>query len=205
MLGLPSTTAINKPLAKKALFEKFKPTAADRKRFDEQIGRLAIVAEISPHTVNLAASEEVSAVYVITVTLKTPDCDKKNMVLLAQFIDQRMVFVLQYGDHARLAAYRAAKVLVSEDKPIDAWQLKLIGLDLGSAWDHIVAQIAHINLASGQDLDAIIAENDRHEKLSNQIAALERKARAEKQSRRKWDYAEEIKRLKRELGGHTNE
>ncbi|PSR32301.1 MAG: DUF4391 domain-containing protein [Sulfobacillus thermosulfidooxidans] len=205
MLGLPSTTAINKPLAKKALFEKFKPPAADRKRFDEQISRLAIVAEISPQTVNLAASKEVSAVYVVAVTLKTPDCYTKNIALLAQFIAQRLVFVLQYRDHARLAVYRTARVLVSEDKPIDAWQLKLSGLDLGEAWDHIIAQIAHIDLRTGQDLDATIAENERREKLSNQIAALERKARAEQQSRRKWEYAEEIKRLKRELGGQTHE
>lgn len=205
MLGLPSTTAINKPLAKKALFERFKPAVAERKRFDEQISRLAIVAEISPHTVNLAASEAVSAIYVITVTLKTPDCDRKNIALLAQFIDQRLVFVLQYQDHARLAVYRTAKLLVSEDKPIDAWQLKLTGRDLECAWNHIIADIAHIDLKSGQDLDAIIAENDRRENLLNQIAALEKKARAEKQPRRKWTYAEEIQRLKKELGGHTHE
>lgn len=205
MLGLPKTTELNKPLAKKALFEKFKPTTADRKRFDEQISRLAIVAEISPQTVNLAASEAVSAVYVIAVALKTSDCDQKNIALLAKLIDQRLVFVLQYGDHARLGLYRKGKVLMSEDQPIDAWQLKLSGLDLGDAWDHLAAQIARIDLTSEQDLDAIIAENDRRQKLIDQIAALERKARAEQQPRRKWEYAEEIQRLKRVLGGHAHE
>lgn len=205
MLGLPRTTEINKPLPKKALFDKFKPNAADRKLFDEQISRLSIVAEISPQTVSLAASTEVSAIYVIDVTLKTPDCDTKNIALLSKLIDQRMLFVLQYGDNARLAAYRAEKVLVSEEKPTDEWQLSLNGLDLGVVWENIIAKIGRIDLAGGKDLDATIAENDRREKLTNQIAALGKKARDEKQPRRKWEYAEEIKRLKMELGGSSNE
>ena len=205
MLGLSRATEINKPLPKKALFDKFKPNAADRKLFDEQINRLSIVAEISPQTVSLAASAEVPAVYVIAVTLKTPDCDKKNIALLYKLIDQRMLFVLQYGDNARLAVYRAKRVLVSEEKPTDDWQLNLSGLDLGVVWENIIAQIGGIDLAGGKDLDATIAENARREKLTNQIAALEKKARAETQPRRKWEYAEEIKRLKLELGGNTNE
>lgn len=205
MLGLPRTTEINKPLPKKALFDKFKPNASDRKLFDEQISRLSIVAEISPQTVSLAASAEVSAIYVIDVTLKTPDCDKKNITLLSKLIDQRMLFVLQYEDNARLAVYRAEKVLVSEEKPTDDWQLNLSGLDLGVIWENIIAQIGSIDLAGGKDLDATIAENDRREKLTDQIAVLEKKARAEKQPRRKWNYAVEIKRLKIELGGNQNE
>nr|NNM89838.1 DUF4391 family protein [Bacilli bacterium] len=205
MLGLPRATEINKPLPKKSLFEKFKPNAADRKLFDDQINRLSIVAEISPETVSVAASAEVSTIYVIAVTMKTADCDKKNIALLSNLIDQRMLFVLQYGDHARLAVYRAKKVFISEEKPTDDWQLNLSGLDLSVVWEHIIAQIASIDLAGGKDIDATIAENDRREKLANQIAALEKKARAETQPRRKWDYAEEIKRLKIELGGNTNE
>lgn len=203
MLGLPRATEINKPLPKKALFDKFKPNASDRKLFDEQINRLSIVAEISPQTVSLAASAEVLAIYVIAVTLKTPDCDKKNIALLSKLIDQRMLFVLQYGDNSQLAVYRAEKVLVSEEKPSDEWQLNLSGLDLGVIWENIIAQIGQIDLAGGKDLDATIAENDRREKLKNLVAALDKKARAEKQPRRKWEYAEEIKRLKIELGGDS--
>ncbi|OPG15388.1 DUF4391 domain-containing protein [Ferroacidibacillus organovorans] len=201
MLGLPGTTEINKPLPKKALFDKFKPNAADRKLFDEQISRLSIVAEISPQTVSLAPSAEVSAIYVIDVTLKTPDCDKKNIALLSKLIDQRMLFVLEYGDNARLAVYRAEKVLVSEEKPTDEWQLDLSGLDLEAVWENIVAQIGSIDLAGGKGLDATIAKNDHREKLAKQIVVLEKKAMSERQPRRKWELAEEIKRLKAELEG----
>ena len=201
MLGLPRSTEISKQLPKKAIFDRFKPSPADRKLFDEQISRMAIVAEISPQTVAIKASEDVSAVYVIQVTLKTTECDKKNIALLSKLIDQRMLFVLAYGDVVQLAVYRAEKVILSEKKPLAEWTLPLTGLDLGAVWENIIAQIGGIDLTGGRDLDATIAENARREKLTKQIAVLESKAMKERQPRKKWEIAEEIKRLKIELGG----
>ena len=95
MFGLPKSTEINKQLPKKAIFEKFKPSFADRKLFDEQINRLSIVAEISPQTVSIAADEEVAAIYIILVLMKTVECDKKNIILLSKLINQNMLIALQ--------------------------------------------------------------------------------------------------------------
>lgn len=204
MFGLPKLTEINKPLPKKAIFDKFKPKPDDRRLFDEQINRLSIVAEISPQTVPIAASADVSSIYVILVSLKTPDCDKKNIVLLSKLIDQRMMFALQYEDTVRLALYRSERVLTSDSKPLTEWKLNLSGLDLGAIWENIIAQIAGINLAGGKDLDETLAANERRDKLTKQIVALEKIALNERQPRRKWEYAGEIKKLKQELEELSN-
>ena len=205
MLGLPKATELSKALPKKAIFDRFKPSPSDRKLFDEQINRMAIVAEISPQTVAIKASEDVSAVYVVLVMLKTAECDKKNIAILSKLIDQRMLFVLQSGETARLAVYRADKVLMSESKPLDDWKLPLSGLDLEAVWENAIAQIGGIDLAGGKDLDATIAENDRREKLQKQIETLEKKAMTQRQPRKKWELAEELRRLKIELGGTPND
>ncbi len=205
MLDLPKATELAKALPKKAIFDRFKPSPTDRKLFDEQINRMSIVHEISPQTVAIKRSADVSAVYVVLVMLKATECDKKNIALLSKLIDQRMLFVLQSGDNARLAVYRAEKVLMSESKPLVDWKLSLNGLDLEAVWENIIAQIGGIDLTGGKDLDTTIAENDRQEKLQKQIAALEKKAMTERQPRRKWEFAEEIRRLKLELGGESNE
>ena len=201
MLGLPKSTEISKQLPKKAIFDRFKPKPNERKLFDEQINRMSIVTEISPQTVAIKASADARAVYVVLVTLKTPECDKKNIALLSRLIDQRMLFVLAYGDTARLAAYRADTVLMSESKPLTELTLPLSGLDLEAVWENAIAQIGGIDLSGGKDLDAAIAESARREKLTKQIASLEAKAMKERQPRKKWEIAEEIKRLKIELGG----
>lgn len=199
VFGLPKSTEINKPLPKKVLFDKFNPNAADRKLFDEQISRLAIIAEISPQTVSITAGSNVSAVYIIHVTLKTANCDKKNIALLSKLIDQRMLFALQFEDAVRFAAYRIERVLVSESKPFDNCKLSLNGLDLGAVWENMIAEIVGIDLSGGKKLDDTIAVNERRDKLIKQISALDKKAMNERQPRRKWEYAEEIKRLNVEL------
>ena len=201
MLGLPRATELSKALPKKAIFDRFKPSPTDRRLFDEQINRMSIVAEISPQTVAIKASADARAVYVVLVTLKTPECDKKNIALLSRLIDQRMLFVLTYGDTVRLAAYRADTVLMSESKPLTELTLPLSGLDLEAVWENAIAQIGGIDLSGGKDLDAAIAESARCDKLTKQIASLEAKAMKERQPRKKWEIAEEIKRLKIELGG----
>jgi len=204
MFGLPRSTEIKKPLPKKAIFDRFKPKPDDRKLFDEQINRLVIVAEISPQTLAVNASLDVSAIYLILVSLKTPECDKKNIVLLSKLIDQRMLFVLQYEDTVRLAVYRAERVLVSESKSLHEWKLNLRGLDLGAIWENIIAEIGSIDLTKGKSLDETIIANECREKLKKKIAALEKKAMNEKQPRRKWELVEEVKRLKNEMEEFSN-
>ena len=204
MLGLPRATELSKALPKKAIFDRFKPSPTDRRLFDEQINRMSIVAEISPQTVALKASEDISAVYVILVALKTNQCDKKNIALLSKLIDQRMLFVLQSGENARLAVYHAGRVLMSESTPLTDRKLNLSGLDLEAVWENAIAQIGGIDLTGGKALNATIAENDRREKLTKQIMALEKKAMTERQPRKKWEFSEEIRRLKIELGETAN-
>lgn len=201
MFGLPKSTDINKQLPKKAIFDKFKPNAAERKLFDEQINRLSIVAEISPQTVSIAADKDVAAIYIVLVHVKTVNCDKKNIILLSKLIDQNMLFALQYEGNIKFAAYYANRVLMSDSRPIDDCRFKLKGLDLKSTWDALVADVAKIEPVEGKDLDEIIIQNEFKEKLKKEIFILEKKAMSEKQHRRKWDLAEEIKQLKEELKG----
>lgn len=205
MLGLPKATELSKPLPKKALFEKFKPSTTERKLFDDQISRLSIVAEISPQSMSIKASKNVSSVYIVLITLKTEACDKKNISLLSRLIDQRMLFVLQHNELAQLAVYHIDKVFFSERKPLDELRLSINGLDLEAVWENAIAQIGGIDLSSGASLNEILIKKNLQEKLQKEIATLESKAKAERQPRKKWELAEEIRRLKIVLGGTPNE
>jgi hypothetical protein len=204
MLGLPKATEINRPLPKKAIFDKFKPSPADRQRFDAEIRRLAIVHELSPTTTNIAAGESVGVFYVVLVSLRDAECDKKNPLLLAKLIPQNMLFVLEYDGKARLAVCRAGKVVQSDWRPADAWDIRLTGLNLEAVWENLIVQIGGMEIAEGKTLDEQLVADEERKKLLKKIEQLERQARSEKQPRRKWELAQEVKKLKRELR-HGNE
>jgi hypothetical protein len=209
MLGLPKAAEMNRPLPKKVIFGKFKPSAADRQRFDADIKRLAIVAEVSTTTTNIVAGEAVKSFYVVQVNLRGAECAEKNLVLLSKLIKQNMLFVLEHGGKARLAAFRAGKVLESRDKPIDRWKLSLEGLNLDSVWENILVLIGGVTIAEGNTLDEQIVADEKRAKILRRIELLEKQARTEKQSRRKWELVEEVKKLKTSMDtvkmeGHEN-
>jgi len=200
MLGLPESTDINRPLPKKAIFDKFKPPSADRQRFDSEIHRLAIVNEVSPSTTNIAKGENVGSFYVVLVSLRSAECHNKNLELLSKLIPQNLLFVLEYNNTACLAVYRAGKVILSEWKPLNELGIKLTGLNLDTAWENIISQIGGLEIAEGKTLDEQIIAAEEHAKLLQRIERLEKQARSEKQPRRKWELVEEVRRLKEGLG-----
>ncbi|GHU60816.1 hypothetical protein FACS189445_1240 [Spirochaetia bacterium] len=201
MLGLPKATEMSRQLPKKAVFEKFKPTLLERQRFDTDIKRLTIVSEISPATINIPVGDTVNAFYVVLVNLRSAACDKKNLALLSKLIEQNMLFVLEHDNLARLAVFRAGMVLESGEKPLDEWEIKLSGLNLNSVWDNIIIQIGGVTVAEGNTLDEQIAADEERAKVNRHIEQLEKQARSEKQSRRKWELAEEVKRMKEGMEG----
>ena len=195
MLGFPKATEMSRPLPKKAIFGKFKPAPAARLLFDREIHRLALAGEVSPATVNIAAGAHVSAFYVVLVSLKGAGCDRKNLALLGQLIPQNLLFVLEHEGQARLAAYRAGRVVQSAWKPLAEWVINLTGLDLDRVWENIIVQIGGLEVAEGRTLDEQLAVDEAREKALRRIERLEKQARKEQQPRRKWDMAEEISRL----------
>ena len=201
MYGLPQTTEVRKQLPKKAIYAKFELKPSQRESFDADIARIDIVAVISPSTVPaIAEGKEVKEIYLLTLQMKRKEYDSKNIALLTKLIPQRMVFVLQFEEQTQFAIYHT-KLITS------AWQLtthssQLIaikGLNLDAVWENIVTHIGEIEVTDGNTLAEQIVADDAHAKLIKQIELLEKKARAEKQPRKKLELFEKIKVLKKKL------
>ena len=106
MYGLPTSTLINQPLYKKAVFEKFNLKTAERDRFDADISRMVLVARVSPATVPaLKEGQETKGFYVLQVTLKRQDYDTKNILLLQKLIPQKLIFALQFEEQTQLCVF----------------------------------------------------------------------------------------------------
>lgn len=196
MFGLPVTTAINQPLSKKAVFEKFNLKAAERERFDADISRLTIIHRIDAETIPAVQSgKEVKSIWVLAVMLKHQNNNPKNIEMLFKLIPQRMILALQYGNETQLAAFDEIMVTSSWQKT-EEHQLALKGIDLDSVWNNLVAQVANVVVAEGKDVREQIEENARQEALQKKIAALEAKARKEPQRHRKMVLFDEIIKMK---------
>lgn len=198
MLGLPKSTEIKKIIPKNALFAKFNMNTAAKEKFDADIRRITLVGEVSKNTVAISQGETVTSFFVLLVSLKQEKYDEKNIVLLSKLIDQNMLLVLEYENKAKLAIYHT-KLMTSEWKPIEEYNLTLTGLDLDAVWQNIVVQIGQVEIEQGKTLDEQIATDEQRSKLLNEIEKLDKKARSEKQPKKKFELAAEVKKLKKQL------
>lgn len=198
MFGLPEKTELNKQLPKKAIYTKFSMNNAQKEKFDADISRIVIVNEISPATVNIAAGKDVSSFYVLLLSLKRTDYDTKTIELITKLIPQKMLLVLEYEGKACLAVWRT-KLIRTDWQPLDSINVSISGLDLDAVWDNAIMQIGGITVAEGNTLDEQIAVNTEREKLLKEIERLEKKARAEKQPKKKFEIVQLIQSLKRKI------
>ena len=199
MFQLPPATAINKPLYKKAVFEKFNLKAAERDRFDADISRMALVARISTATVPaLTKGEEIEGFYVLQVALKRKDYDTKNILMLQKLIPQKMVFVMQYEEQTQFCIFHT-RLQQSEWMPTCEAAIPLQGLTLDDVWNNIVAIIGGLDAQAEETVEEQILNREQREKLLRQIESLENQCRIEKQTRRKYELYQKIVKLKEQL------
>jgi len=196
MFQLPPATAINKPLYKKAVFEKFNFKAAERDRFDADISRMALVARVSSATVPaLKKGKEIEGFYVLQVALKRKDYDTKNILLLQKLIPQKMVFAMQYEEQTQFCIFHT-RLQQSEWMPTDEATIILQGLTLDDVWNNIVAIIGGLDAQAEETIEEQIIHREQQEKLLRQIESLEKQCRTEKQTRKKYELHQQLQELK---------
>ena len=199
MFLLPPATAINKPLYKKAVFEKFNLNAAERDRFDADISRMALVARVSPATVPaLTKGKEIEGFYVLQVALKRKDYDSKNILMLQKLIPQKMVFAMQYEEQTQFCIFHT-RLQQSEWIPTSEATIPLQGLTLDDVWNNIVATIGGLDAQAGETIEEQIIKREQREKLLRQIESLERQCRTEKQTRKKYELHQQLQKLRKKL------
>jgi len=196
MYGLPQATVLNRPLYKKAVFEKFNLKSAERDRFDADVSRMAIVAYLSPAKIPaLHSGQEVKEFYVLQVQLKQREYDTKNILLLQKLIPQKIVFALEYDEEVQFCIFHT-RLQQSEWKHASDANIPLKGLSFDDVWNNIVAEIGSLDNTAEETLEQQIINREEKEKLLRQIEVLEKRCRTEKQTRKKYELHQQLLKLK---------
>ena len=199
MYGLPDNCIINKPLYKKAVFEKFNLKSSERDRFDADISKIAIVAYVSPSKIPaLHEGQEVIEFYVLQIQLKHKDYDPKIILMLNKLIPQKLVFALEYDDNIQFCIFHT-RLQQSEWVHASDATIPIKGLSLDDVWNNIVAEIGGLSNDAEETLEQQIIEREEREKLHKQIEVLEKRCRLEKQTRKKYELHQQLLKLKEEL------
>lgn len=193
MRDFPPACRFGKKIPKRKFCEGASPQV--RRVFTEVVESVVWEYKLAPDTIGVAPGENIGEVEILRVVLKREAPIRLALDAMRKAIPYPLIFVIEYGDKRQLLAYYDGGWQKSD------WatehDLRLHGLDLDAVYENLIRQIGGIARKGGLSEDA--AALARKRQLEKRIAQLLGKMRAEKQFKKRVEYNQLLRELKREL------
>ena len=213
MLDFPQKTFFNKPIPKAKFYEKLPVTLAVKNCFVNEIAAIVWRNKLSPETLNVQPGSRVREIEVIEITLKGETLNDSVLKLIDKGIPYQLLFMLKRDEEYQLCiGYKETETASVKEYFKTPWQtlaeqpLQISGLTLDEVCDNFIRQInTRLAVADAMPLTDALADDAMRQKIEKQIALLEKKMKAEKQPKRKFELHEEIQKLRTLLLGGSDE
>lgn len=211
MLGFPQTTEFNKRIPKQKFYENLDITSALKRVFVEQIRLIYWRNKLAATTMNIAQGDAVEEIEVIEIKLTQPQLNESVLKQIDKEIPYHILFILSYEDKVQAwigykeasdggnKAFKVNKYYHTDWMSQNEFSIKIEGLNMDSVWDNFIIQIGGVEIGQGKSLAEQIEIDDRKAGLMKDIEKLEKKARTEKQPKKKFQLAQQAKALKKQL------
>ena len=204
MLDFPQKTFFNRVIPKAKFYEKLPVTQAVKDCFVNEIAAIVWRNKLSPETLNVQPGSRVREIEVIEITLKGETLNDSVLKLIDKGIPYQLLFMLKRGEEYQLCiGYKETETASVKEYFKTPWQtfselpLQINGLTLDEVCDNFIRQInTRLAVTDAIPLKEALADDAMRQKIEKQIALLEKKMKAEKQPKRKFELHEEIQRLK---------
>jgi hypothetical protein len=199
MLGLPSSTEVNRRIAKEKLYTNANMTPQVRAMIKDQIEAVVWRNKLADSTIGVAEGVTVKEIQVFEVQLRQYELDKRVLAAIAKAIPYKILFVLMFDNKAQAWMEAADTFYNTSWSPLDDFTLKIEGLNLDIVYANLVRQIAGCRLGTEGDINESVEHDKQRQRLLREIAVLEKKVQREKQFNRQVELNGELKRLRAEL------
>ena len=204
MLEFPQKTFFNRVIPKAKFYEKLPVTQAVKDCFVNEIAAIVWRNKLSPETLNVQPGSRVREIEVIEITLKGETLNDSVLKLIDKGIPYQLLFMLKRGEEYQLCiGYKETETAAVKEYFKTLWQtfaelpLQISGLTLDEVCDNFIRQInTRLAVADAMPLKEALADDAMRQKIEKQIALLEKKMKAEKQPKRKFELFEKIKVLR---------
>lgn len=211
MLGFPQTTEFNKRIPKQKLYENMEVSPALKRVFVERIKLIYWRNKLAVSTMNIAPGETVTEIEVIEIKLASPQLNEAVLRQIDKEIPYHILFILSFDGKVQAwtgykeatgggnKAFKVNKYYHTEWKPEHELNLKIEGLNMDAVWENLIIQVGGVEVGQGKSLDEQIQIDDQKAKMQKEIEKLEKQARNEKQPNKKFQLAQQVKTLKKQL------
>ena len=211
MLGFPQTTEFNKRIPNQKFYENMEVSPALKRVFVEQIKLIHWRNKLAVSTMNIAPGEAVTEIEVIEIKLASPQLNEAVLRQIDKEIPYHILFILSFDGKVQAwtgykeatesgnKAFKVNKYYHTEWIPEYELNLKIEGLNMDAVWENLIIQVGGVEVGQGKSLDEQIQIDGQKAKMQKEIEKLEKQARNEKQPNKKFQLAQQVKTLKKQL------
>jgi len=201
MLGLPSSTEVNRRVAKEKLYANAILNTSTKDMIKDQIESVIWRNKLADSTMSVAEGETVKEIQIFEVVLRQKALDKRILPAIAKAIPYKILFVLTFGGEAQAWMEVSDTFYNTEWFTLEGFTLRFEGLKLDAVYENLARQLAAGRLNAEGDIAKAVERDKQRRKLEREIAALEKKVLREKHFKKQVELNSDLKRLRKELEG----
>lgn len=173
MINLPSATIVNRFVPKEKFYSKTAVNTKLRDLFTSQIEKIVWTHKIAPATLNITAGD-IPEMQIFEITLKGDSLDTRVIKHIDTFIPYPILYVLKKtGVMKVVLGYNATDYFETPWRSDNTLELK--GRSVDEIYKNFLHQIApNLELKSKPSIKQALADNQKREKISKHIDALNR-------------------------------
>lgn len=208
MFDLSSKTKVDRRFR---LAELYKMMAADKqvKECAKNILSIVLTNALSQETTNLPAGDKVKEIYIFNIELSSKEIPVLFISSLDKAINLHTVFVLSYGEDVMLygcykektpKGIKLGKYYSTEwAKPQPPVPLPLNVASMDDIYTFFISKLIPVAINQGETVSEFVARYEKITKLQKKIDKLKTQIANERQSHKRFELNDELRKVKKEL------
>ncbi|KAB1652040.1 DUF4391 domain-containing protein [Pseudoclavibacter chungangensis] len=199
----PPAAQLGRVVPKTKFYEHGNVRTALREKFVEDVQRITWAYKLAESTIRLKGTDAVPEIQVFAVETKGGDVPDDVLAAIDKSVHFPMLFEVSRGNEVRMVAAhktlggatpKVGSYFTTPWLPYDAARAPLpTAIDLPALYEAMLSSLLPVATRRGESLSKAADRMDKAKKLEREIAALERKLRAEPQLNRKIELRRALK------------
>lgn len=211
ILSFPTSTIVNKPVPKNAFYGRSNDSSL-REFLTREFEGIIWLYKLAPATLNVEDGDNVHEIDIFYCKMKENEYSIKPLCAMDELLPRHTIFIIEYGGKVDLLMHHKEMSIVhgeqkwkcgvselKRDIRIDADTLNIQGQSMDAVYNCLLSQISGLSVSSKEEYKEQVELRNHIEILQKQIAALQKRIKAEKQFNRQMELNAEVRKLKKEI------
>ena len=210
-LKFPVSTKVGKPVPKNAFYKHLEVNAKIKQHFVDDVVGINWLYKFAPSTLNVADGTKVHEIVIFSAGLKSKDCPDDVFLFIDQNMPRHVIFILEYESKYKIllnykewkdekaGQFKIVKTFSTEWLTSDQINLSIEGQTMDAIYEVMAGQVSGFGTTKSEDTKRLVELEALITKGKNEVEALQKKIRNERQLNRQMELNGEARSLKKQI------